>query len=149
MSRRTKTLLPTASVLLRPEVAYARHTERDMRRSQNQQATYYNKRASDSQVLEDGDTVRLQLFRLGRKYWSRGTEVKRLDERSYVVDTPTGVLRRNRQHLRKTHERHEHQQEAVIPGTHILPSTREVTLAIDQPASSLCQLYHVVRSGIS
>ena len=80
MSRRTKTLLSTASVLLRPEVVDARHTERYMRRSQNQKAAYYNKRASDRQVLEEGDTVRLQPFRLGRKGWSRGTVVKRLDE---------------------------------------------------------------------
>ena len=49
MSRRTKTLLPTASALLRPEVVDARHTERDMKRSQTQQATYYNKHASDKQ----------------------------------------------------------------------------------------------------
>ena len=38
MSTRTKTLLPTASVLLRPDVVDARHTEPDMMRSQNQQA---------------------------------------------------------------------------------------------------------------
>ena len=81
MSRRTKTILPTVSVLLRPEVVDARHTGRDMKRSQNQKATYYNKRASDRQVLEEGDTVRLQPFRLGRKDWSRGTVVKRLDEK--------------------------------------------------------------------
>ena len=42
----------------------------------------------------------VQPFRLGRKDWPRGTAVNRLDERSYVVDTPTGVLRRNRQHLK-------------------------------------------------
>ena len=62
--------------------------------------------------------------------------MKRLDERSYVVDTPTGVLRRNRQHLKKTRERYEHQQAAVIPGPQILPSAREVTPAIDRPAQS-------------
>ena len=55
MSRRTKTLLPTASALLRPEVVDARHTEHDMKRSQNQQATYYIKHASERQVLEEGD----------------------------------------------------------------------------------------------
>ena len=138
MSRRTKTLLPTASALLRPEVVDARHTERDMKRGQTQQATYYNKRASDRQVLEEGDTVRLQPFRLGRNDWSRGTVVKRLDEISYVVDTPTGVLRRNR-HLKKTHERYEHQQAAVKSGPQILPSAREVTPATEraaQPASN-------------
>ena len=60
--------------------------------------------------------------------------MKRLDEMSYVVDTPTGVLRRNRQHMKETHERYEHQQAAVTPGPQILPSIREVTPAIDRPA---------------
>ena len=127
MSRRTKKLQP-ASVLLRPEVVDARHTERDTRRSKNQQAMYYSKRASDSQVLEE------QPFRLGRKVWSRGTVEKLLDERSYVVDTLTCVLRRNLQYLKKTHEWYEHQQPAVIPGPQFLPSAREVTPAIDRPA---------------
>ena len=79
-------------------------------------------------------TRSLQPFRLGRKDWSRGTVVKRLDERSYVVDTPTGVLRRNRQHPKKTHERYEHQQAAVIPGPQILPGAREITPATERPA---------------
>ena len=133
MNRRTKTLLPTASVLLRPEVVDARHTERDMRRSQKQQPTYYNKRASDRHVLEECDTVRLQTFRLGCSEWSRGTVVKRLDERSYV-GRYTNMCLRNRQHLKKTHERYEHQQAAVIPGPQILPSSIEVTPATDRPA---------------
>ena len=65
---------------------------------------YYNRSASDKQDLEESDTVRLQPFKLGRKDWSKGTVIKRLDERSYVIDTPKGVVRRNRQHLKKTTE---------------------------------------------
>ena len=40
MSRRTKTLLPTVFALLRRGVVDAKHTERDIRRGQHQQATY-------------------------------------------------------------------------------------------------------------
>ena len=56
------------------------------------------------QALEEGDTVRLQPFKLGRKDWSKGTVIQGLEERSYVIDTPKGVVRRNRQHLKKTTE---------------------------------------------
>ena len=104
MNRRTKTLLPTVTALLRPQVVDAQHTSRDIKRGQNRQAVYYNRGASDKQALEEGDTVRLQPFKLGRKDWSKGTVIKRLDERSYVIGTPKGVVRRNRQHLKKTTE---------------------------------------------
>ena len=133
MSRRTKTLLPTVSALLRPEVVDAKHTERDIRRGQHQQATYFNRKASDQNALDEGDTVRLQPFRLGRKDWARGTVVRRLDERSYLVDTPTGVLRRNRQHIKKTNERCEPQpttKQAAIPNEPC------ATPAVERPADT-------------
>ena len=133
MSRRTKTLLPTVSALLRPEVVDAKHTERDIRRGQHQQATYYNRRASDLNALDEGDTVRLQPFRLGRKDWARGTVVRRLDERSYLVDTPTGVLRRNRQHIKKTNERCEPQPTTKQAA---LPDEPCATPAVERPADT-------------
>ena len=104
MSRRTKPLLPTVTALLRPQVVSAQHTSRDIKRGQHRQAVYYNRSASDKQALEEGDTVRLQPFKLGRKDWSKGTVIKRLDERSYIIDTAKGVVRHNRQHLKKTTE---------------------------------------------
>ena len=103
MSRRTKTLLPTVTALLRPLVVDAQHTSRDIKRGQNSRG------ASDKQALEEGDTVRLQPFKLGRKDWSKGTVIKRLDERSYVIDTPKCVVRRNLQHPKKTTENYVHQ----------------------------------------
>ena len=36
--------------------------------------------------------------------WKKGVITKRLDERSYHVDTDSGTYRRNRSHLRKTTE---------------------------------------------
>ena len=36
--------------------------------------------------------------------WKKGVITKRLDERSYQVDTDSGTYRRNRSHLRKTNE---------------------------------------------
>ena len=40
---------------------------------------------------------------LGNKTWKKGVITKRLDERSYEVDTNEGTLRRNRVYLRQTH----------------------------------------------
>ena len=65
------------------------------------QATYYNRRAKDLRVLKEGDRFRLKPFRLGQKGWSKGTVVARLDERSYDIETPDGMYRRNRVHICK------------------------------------------------
>ena len=44
-------------------------------------------------------------FQLGTKMWKKGVVTSRLDERSYLVETPDGdTYRRNRYHLRKTKE---------------------------------------------
>ena len=48
---------------------------------------------------------------LGNKIWKKGVISKRLDERSYDVDTDDGTLRRNRVHLNKTNEKMEDEQQ--------------------------------------
>ena len=95
----------SATTLFRLQIVDAQHTSCDIKRGQNEQAAYYDRAVSDKEALEDGDTVRLQPVKMGRKDWSKGTVVKRLDERSHVKDTPTGVVRRNSQQLNKTTER--------------------------------------------
>ena len=105
MSRRTKTLLPTTSSLLEPKVIDTKHTMRDIHRGQQKQAEYYNTRAKDLPPLEEGEAVRLKPFRLGKKDWDKGKIVKRLDERSYIIETPKGIVRRNRQHIKDCPER--------------------------------------------
>ena len=94
--------MPTASSLLRPEVVDHKHTKRDLKRNQDKQADYYNKHTRELSTLEEGDTVRLQPFKLGQKEWTKGTVLQRLDERSYRIETPTGIVRRNRQHIKPT-----------------------------------------------
>ena len=68
------------------------------------QVEYYNRKAHDLPALEEGDVVRMQPFKLGKKEWKKGTIKHRLSERSYEVETPDAVYRRNRVHLKKTFE---------------------------------------------
>ena len=51
MSRRTKTLLPTAPALLKPELVDVKHTQRDIKRGQSKQAKYTDKTAHKLPVL--------------------------------------------------------------------------------------------------
>jgi len=52
------------------------------------QAQYYNRGAIDLDQLKRGDTVRMKPFQLGKREWQKGIVRKRLDERSYEVETP-------------------------------------------------------------
>lgn len=105
MNRRTRTLLPMTSELLKPRSATA--TEVDKRRLQLNQAkqkTHYDRSAHDLPVLEEGDTVRMRPFVQGSRVWRKAVVNRRLDERSYEVETGDGVYRRNRVQLRKSAE---------------------------------------------
>ncbi|XP_011664712.2 uncharacterized protein K02A2.6-like [Strongylocentrotus purpuratus] len=101
MNRRTRTLLPTSASLLEPRVIREREK---MQLRIAKQAYNYNKSAKDLTPLQEGDTVRMQPLVQGQKNWERAIVKRRLDERSYVVETPSGIYRRNRVHLRQTPE---------------------------------------------
>ena len=102
INRRTRTLLPMTHNLLRPTGELEHECDKlKVKNNQTMQATYYNRRAKDLPVLKEGDRVRLKPFRLGQKGWNKGTVVARLDERSYDIETPDGMFRRNRVHIRK------------------------------------------------
>ena len=102
MGRRTRTLLPTTETLLKPDGIPGKMLLGLAKTTQQRQAKYYNQHARDLPLLEEGDRVRLQPFQRNRP-WQSGTVVKRLDERSYEVETESGsVLRRNRVYLRKS-----------------------------------------------
>ena len=75
-----------------------------MERIQMKQAFHYNKTAKDLPVLHEGDTVRMKPFQLGEKKWGKAVVNRRLDERSYEVETNSGTYRRNRILLRKSNE---------------------------------------------
>ena len=62
-----------------------------MERIQMKQAFHYNKTAKDLPVLHEGDTVRMKPFQLGEKKWGKAVVNRRLDERSYEVETNIGT----------------------------------------------------------
>ena len=124
MSRRTKTILPTAPSLLRPEVVDAKYCKRDIKSRQDKHNAKYHPSA-ELPILQEGDTVRLQPFKLGEKKWQKGTVINRLDQRSYLVDTDSGMLRRNRQHLKKTNEPNTHQESSKEIRKEIPPMSSE------------------------
>ena len=102
-NRRTRTLLPVTAKALKPKLAQGTHEK--IKKDRMRQAKYYDQSAKALPVLEEGDCVRMQPFKLGENKWKKGTIVKRLDDRSYQVQTKNGaVYRRNRVHLRHTKE---------------------------------------------
>ena len=107
-NRRTRSLLPMTANLLVPqavsdnELCRAKLEERKQRQAQYY---IYTRGAVDLDPLITGDVVRLKPFQLGKREWQKGIVRSRLDERSYEVETPHQVVRRNRVHLRKTNER--------------------------------------------
>ena len=92
------------AALLKPSVSDEDVTHTKLHRRQQQQAKYYNRGARDLQPLEPGDTVRVEPWRAGRKEWQKGVVKSRIDKRSYEVELPQGLLRRNRVELRKSNE---------------------------------------------
>ena len=69
MSRRTKTLLPTTSNLLKPEVCNGRHSS--LIAAQQRQAHYYNQHSNDLEPLQNGDIVRINLPERARNYGNK------------------------------------------------------------------------------
>lgn len=97
MNRRTTTLLPTTKTLLQPRAPQSERDIQQLNRRQFEQSKYYNKHARDVPTLKVGDVVCMKPFQLGSKEWKKGTITSKLDERSYMVETPdVDTYRRNR-----------------------------------------------------
>lgn len=104
LNRRTRTLIPATDNKLAPRGTEYMLDSMKMKHNKGLQTNQYNKGARELPSLEEGDTVRLKPYKLGQKEWQKGIVTKRLDERSYEVETTSGTLRRNRVHLKKTSE---------------------------------------------
>ncbi|XP_028411113.1 uncharacterized protein K02A2.6-like [Dendronephthya gigantea] len=104
LGRRCKTLLPTTTALLKPQALSRENVLKEGRAKQEKQAHYYNKSAKDLPTLEEGDVVRMRPFTMNKKTWEKATVARRLDERSYEVETPAMNYRRNRVDLKRTDE---------------------------------------------
>ena len=110
LGRRARTLLPMTSSLPTPHEVDTAFSKRRQRLTNSRSSWYYNKGAKDLSPLHEGDTVRIKPCTLGQKTWRTGTVNKQLDERSYEIETETGILKRNRVYLKKTNERDRQRQ---------------------------------------
>ena len=102
MLRRTRTLLPTASSLLRSEVC-AQSTEK-LERKRQKAKFYHHPHARQLPELEIGQEARIQPLRKNQTWRKEATCVEKLSHRSYVVKSGNEYFRRNRQILRPAAE---------------------------------------------
>ena len=104
LGRRTRTLLPTAAPLLKPETQ-PNIREKLLKRKEVQRK-YYNRSTKELPPLKKGDTVRVHPMSTDRHGQCFKAKVEeKVDIRSYVVRKEDGqTYRRNRRHLRATKE---------------------------------------------
>ncbi len=140
LGRRTRTLLPTMARLLQPRPVDTSVTQK-LKRLQNRRSAWYHDRHTKSLTpLEEGDSVRIKPHILGKKIWDQGIVNRRLDQRSYEVETDAGVIRRNRVDLRKTHETTASSGAAMdtqpgLPPDKVYPSETPTDIeVVDQPS---------------
>ena len=96
MSRRTRGLLPTATILLKPKVE---ERVRDKIKLRKQKAKHYHDRTAKTlPELDIGQDVRVAPT-TKHKLWRTGKCIEKLSDRSYLVSAGRDTLRRNRQFL--------------------------------------------------
>ena len=99
-SRRTRTLLPMSTKLLKP---YQHPAVKDkLMSAQDRQASYYNKISRPLPEIQPGDVVRLKLP--GENIWTKAMCASQVAPRSYTVECKGRTYRRNRRDLRSTRE---------------------------------------------
>ncbi len=124
--RKIRTTMPIAPSALIPKVAKQKNLRRKEEKSRNNQKENYDKRHGvvQQQDLKIGDTVWITDMRT----WGRVVE-KAPTPRSYIVETPSGSVRRNRFHLSKGND-------VIIPEPEecpVAPAREEVAEAIQDP----------------
>ena len=103
LGRRTRTLLPTTTSLLKP-TGIPSDIKTRIHMNQQKQKVYFDRRTKPLAPLEEDDMVRIQPFTSNKKTWSHGEVLRRLDDRSYDIKAGNQVIGRNRVHLKPTNE---------------------------------------------
>ena len=124
--RTTRTLLPTATSLLKPTTTPGEREK--LLKKKQRQTYYYNRGTRELSPLCKGDAVVMLPSPQARK-WKKAEVEDQVDVRSYAVRTEDGrVFRRNRRHLKKYHPHPAtHTSEMEVP-----PS--KITVTSTQPA---------------
>ena len=104
MGRRTRTLLPTSTRLLKPKLP--KLAEDLVTKKREKQAYYYNKGAKLLKELKPGDILRNEARSKRSKEagWKKGTCLKEVAPRSFEIDVEGTRYRRNWKDLTATQE---------------------------------------------
>ena len=114
MSRRTRTLLPTTTALLKPKIIEG-VSDKIVQKRQTAKL-YYDRNAKQLPDLVIGQKIRMApLPNSQNKKWSAGTCLQKLSPRSYVVEVEGHRYRRNRKYIRATNEQCELNEPIAVP----------------------------------
>jgi hypothetical protein len=103
MSRRTRSLLPTAPKLLAPKVIG--DVQAHKRADQDKSKHYYDQHAKHLPVIKQGQALRVLLSPHARDVtWSLGTCIGHVSARSYEVEVKGRKYRRKRKDIRPVQE---------------------------------------------
>jgi transposase InsO family protein len=131
-SRRTKTLLPTTSNLLKPGTARSFESQKQL--LENKRFNTANRKGHDLKPLNPGDSVRVEPTQRGTKEWRPAKVIKELKPRTYEIQLGNGnTVRRNRQHLRLKPHGEELPKDNTCMNTLILPKRVETTVPVNTP----------------
>ena len=99
MSRPTRTLLPTTKDFLAPKLT--KDAVIQIKQNKEKQKIYYNRNAKNLPDIQSNTNVRF----LKDKKWEQGILLNKTEHpRSYLIDTPNGIIRRDRRHINLTKE---------------------------------------------
>lgn len=128
MGRRTKTTLPSAPVLLKPQKLPENTTERLLEKHENQ-AQYYNRSTKPLPLLKPGEVVRMRT----QDGWTPAqVKCHAGKPRSYVVKKHGRDYRRNRRDLMRT-------KESVLPVPPDIEAVPEPTVLMNQASQQTQQ----------
>lgn len=100
MGREIKTKIPTTTNNLKPHEVSADDVLERIERKKKLQAEYYNRTSKPLSNLKESDKI---MFKKNERDWLHGTIVRKVNERSYIVnDSEDNLFRRNRRHIRKS-----------------------------------------------
>ncbi|UYV82850.1 K02A2.6-like [Cordylochernes scorpioides] len=109
-SRRTRTLLPTSTHQLEPEIQKG-HTQ-NLRNKREKQKTHHDKTAKTTRSFKEGEKIMLKQH---HREWIPARVTQEVAPRSYKVQTPTGEYRRNSSFMRHMNLESPKQQRRRIP----------------------------------
>lgn len=127
MSRNLRTKLPVTDSQLMPTVVDTNLLKKNIEKHRSYTTLYYNKHSKPLSELQKGDKVYFKHKPFGE--WVPGRISDACSEpRSYIVQSPQGEFRRNRQHILKP----------VIPATEIIPETEKLSDKIENYNANTC-----------